>query len=88
MLKSLTPYAFPTRMDIHENKESGLVIATFTLPNMRKDDISIDIVDDQLVVSWNTTTQTDVEENGLVIQQSKKSKFSRSILLPPGTRVR
>jgi HSP20 family protein len=57
------------------------------LPNMRKEDVSIHIRDNQLIVSGNTDMQTDVEDDGFVMRESRRGRFSRSILLPSGTRV-
>merc|ERR1712166_1723159 len=43
--------ALRPRMDLHEDHKQNLVTATFELPGLKKDDVSIDINNNRLTVS-------------------------------------
>ena len=74
-------------MDIHEDAEKNLVTATFELPGLKKEDVSIDVQNNRLVVSGETTFSKESNEDGYIIKQRRRGKFSRMLPLPQGTQV-
>lgn len=74
-------------MDLHEDSEKNLVTATFELPGIRKEDISIDIHDSRLTVSGETKISEAHEEDGYAIRERRFGKFSRTLRLPAGVKV-
>jgi len=77
---------FQPKMDIHENAEHNLVTATFELPGMKKDEVSIDIRNSRLVISGETKHAKEFEENGYVHRERSSGKFSRTLPLPAGAK--
>ncbi|KAF9456976.1 small heat shock protein [Collybia nuda] len=78
--------ALKPRMDLHENKETNTVTATFELPGMRKEDVSIDIHNGRLSVSGETKISIDHEEGGYAVRERRFGKFSRTLELPQGVK--
>ena len=74
------------RVDIHDNKESKEITATFELPGLNKDDVVIDVHNNRLTVSGETKFEKDTEENGYVVKERRRGKFSRTLPLPTGTK--
>ncbi|KAF9456978.1 HSP20-like chaperone [Collybia nuda] len=79
-----TVRAVRPRMDLHENKDTNTVTATFELPGMRKEDVSIDIHNGRLSVSGETKISADHEEGGYAVRERRFGKFSRTLELPQG----
>jgi HSP20 family protein len=75
------------RLDLHENAETKQITATFELPGLNKEDVSIDIHNNRLTVSGETKFSKDSEENGYVVKERRRGKFSRTLPLPAGTKV-
>ena len=75
-------------MDIHENAENNLVTATFELPGLKKEDVKIDVHNDRLLVSGETSTTNENHDKGYTVRERSFGKFSRSIALPQGVKVR
>lgn len=75
---------FRPRMDVHENKESNVVTATFELPGLKKDDIAIDVHNGTLTVSGEVNTATEETKDGYVVRERRSGKFSRALQLPAG----
>ena len=74
-------------MDVHEDKEKNLITATFELPGLKKEDVSIELHNNRLVVSGETTFSKDTNEDGYIVKQRRRGKFSRMLPLPQGTQV-
>jgi len=74
-------------MDLHDSKEKGEVTATFELPGMKKEDVSIDVHNNQLVVSGQSTMSNNLEKDGYTVRERRFGRFSRTIPLPSGTNV-
>lgn len=74
------------RMDVHEDAEKNLVTATFELPGLRKEDVNIDVHNNQLTVSGETKQDASREENGYAVRERRYGKFSRTIPLPQGVK--
>ncbi|EPQ58632.1 HSP20-like chaperone [Gloeophyllum trabeum ATCC 11539] len=73
-------------MDVHEDAEKNLVTATFELPGLRKEDVNIDVHNNQLTVSGETKQDASREENGYAVRERRYGKFSRTIPLPQGVK--
>lgn len=75
-------------MDLHEDAEKNTVTASFELPGLKKEDINIDIHDGRLTVSGETKISEEREEDGYAIRERRFGKFSRTLRLPQGIKVR
>ena len=74
-------------MDVVQNDKDNTVTATFELPGLKKEDVTIDLQKNRLHVSGETKFENDTEENGWVVKERRRGKFSRSLPLPVGTKV-
>lgn len=72
------------RMDVHESKENNLVTATFELPGLKKDDVTIDVHQGRLTVSGAVNTSTEETKDGYVVRERRSGKFTRELPLPQG----
>ncbi|KAG6814497.1 hypothetical protein H0H92_000022 [Tricholoma furcatifolium] len=72
------------RMDLHENSDTNTVTASFELPGMKKEDVSIDVHNGRLIVSGETKSSSEYDEHGYAIRERKFGKFSRALQLPQG----
>lgn len=72
------------KLDVHENTQTGQVEATFELPGLKKDDVNIDVHNNRLTVSGESTQSTERDEAGYAVRERRFGKFSRSLQLPPG----
>ncbi len=74
-------------MDLHEDQEKNLVTATFELPGLSKENVQIDVKDNVLTVSGESTISSERDEKGYSVRERRFGKFSRSIPLPQGIKV-
>lgn len=74
-------------MNLQENPEQNTVTATFELPGMAKDKITIDVHNGNLTVSGAVSESSERGEHPYVIQERRFGKFSRTVKLPEGTDV-
>ncbi|KAI0721431.1 HSP20-like chaperone [Fomitopsis betulina] len=72
------------RMDLHEDNQQNVVTATFELPGLNKENVSIDVHNNVLVVTGESKVEEKRDENGYAIRERRFGKFSRSIPLPQG----
>ncbi|KAG2015318.1 hypothetical protein CC2G_008601 [Coprinopsis cinerea AmutBmut pab1-1] len=72
------------RMDLHEDTEKNLVTATFELPGLKKEDVSIDVHNGRLTVSAESKVSSDYEESGYAVRERRFGKLSRTLQLPTG----
>ena len=75
------------RLDLHEDAEKNLVTATFELPGLAKENVQIDVKDQVLSVSGESTVSSDRDEKGYSVRERRFGKFSRSLPLPQGIKV-
>lgn len=75
------------RMDFHESKDNNEFTATFELPGMKKEDVTIDVHDNRLIVSGHSSLSNELEKDGYAIRERKYGKFSRTLNLPVGIKV-
>jgi HSP20 family protein len=72
--------AWAPALDVHEDKESYTV--RVELPGLKREDISVSLQDDALVISGERKTET-IKENTEVHRQERfYGKFSRALTLP------
>ena len=74
-------------MDVHEDKQNNTVTATFELPGLKKEDVSIEVHNNVLNVSGETKISEDRDENGYVVRERRYGKFSRALPLPQGIKA-
>lgn len=74
-------------MDLHENSANNSVTATFELPGMQKEGVSIDVHNGRLTVSGETKMSSEHEESGYAVRERKYGKFARTLQLPQGVKV-
>ena len=74
-------------MDIREVGEE--LKATIDLPGMKKENINIDVHNDRLTISGETSTSTETSggDGSYSVRERSYGKFSRSLPLPRGTKV-
>jgi len=75
-------------MDLIESKDKNEVTATFELPSLRREDIRIDVQQNRLTVSGEAKTSEEHQEGDYVVRERQYGKFSRTLQLPVGTKVR
>ena len=76
------------RMDLHENTDKNSVTATFELPGLNKQNVAIDVHNGRLTVSGETKMSQEHEESGYAVRERRYGKFSRTLQLPQGVKVR
>jgi HSP20 family protein len=75
-------------MDLHENAESNTVTATFELPGFKKEDVQIDMQNGRLTVSAENKISSEHDESGYAVRERRYGKFSRTLQLPQGVKVK
>lgn len=80
-----------------ESADGLTVTAIFDLPRVQKDDMHVSFQGNRLVVSWRTVKITereepldaeDLESGTRILRELEHKKYSRTIPLPDGTKVR
>ncbi|TCD62353.1 hypothetical protein EIP91_006982 [Steccherinum ochraceum] len=84
--RNTAPRSMRPRMDVHEDNQNNVVLATFELPGLKKEDVNIDVHNNMLIVSGESKVSTDHDENGYAVRERRYGKFSRSIPLPQGVK--
>lgn len=74
------------RMDLHEDPQKNQVTATFELPGLKKEDVSIDVHNGRLTVSGESRMSSEHDENGYAVRERRYGKFSRTLQLPAGVK--
>ncbi|KAG6874232.1 hypothetical protein C0995_003778 [Termitomyces sp. Mi166 len=74
------------RMDLHEDSVNNVVTATFELPGLKKENVSIDVHNGRLTVSGESKSTTEHDEHGYALRERKYGKFSRTLQLPQGVK--
>ncbi|KAG6370525.1 HSP20-like chaperone [Boletus reticuloceps] len=74
------------RLDLHESKGSNVVTATFELPGLKSEDVTIDLHHNRLIISGESATSNSHEEGGYAVHERRYGKFFRTLQLPFGTK--
>lgn len=76
------------RLDVHENTEKNLVTATFEFPGFSKEDVQLNFQNGKLTVSAETKKSEDHPDTQYHSRERPHGKFSRTLQLPQGVKVR
>lgn len=74
-------------MDLYESKGTDEMTATFELPGMKKEDVSIDVHRNRLVVSGQSAISDSLDKDGYAVRERRFGKFFRTVPLPTGIKV-
>ncbi|PIL30303.1 hypothetical protein GSI_07485 [Ganoderma sinense ZZ0214-1] len=80
------PLVLRPRIDVHEDKEKNLVTATFELPGLNKENVSIDVHNNVLTVSGESKFESENTEDGYLLRERRFGRFSRSVPVPEGVK--
>jgi len=72
------------RMDVNYKKDTNDIVASFELPGLQKEDVSIDVHNNVLTVSGHSNTSSERHEDGYVVRERRHGKFTRALSLPQG----
>ena len=61
--------------------------ATFELPGLKSEDVTIDFHHNRLTVSGESSASNSHEEDGYAVRERRYGKFSRTLQVPFGTKV-
>lgn len=61
--------------------------ATFELPGLNKENVTIDVHNNLLTVSGESKFESDSNENGYLLRERRFGRFSRSVPVPEGIKV-
>lgn len=76
-------------MDLrHDSAADGAMTAVFEFPGLKREDINIDINNDILTISAESNTSSHHEQDGYAIRERHFGRFSRSLQVPRGAKVR
>ncbi|PIL30314.1 hypothetical protein GSI_07498 [Ganoderma sinense ZZ0214-1] len=81
------PRLLRPRVDVHEDKEKNLVTATFELPGLNKENVSIDVHNNLLTVSGESKFESENNEDGYLLRERRLGRFSRSVPVPEGIKA-
>ena len=71
---------FGLAVDVEENQDAYIVRAN--LPGIQLDDISVNVHEDVLTISGETTAENRAEDSRVLIRERRSGKFSRSLRFP------
>ena len=86
-----SPYPVLTenpRVDVRGDKEKNLVSATFELPGVNKENVSVDVHDSLLTVSGDSISEPGSNSLWYLLRQGQFGGFLRSFRVPDGVKVR
>jgi len=75
-------------MDLHEDSNKNVVSVTMELPGVKKEDVELEVRNGQLTVSAETKDLVEHSASGYAVRERRFGKFSRSLRLPKGVKVR
>jgi HSP20 family protein len=73
-------------MDLHENADSNTVTATFELPGLKQNDISIEVHNGRMTISAENKISSEHEESGYAVRERRYGKWFRTLQLPQGVK--
>ncbi|KAF9484745.1 HSP20-like chaperone [Pholiota conissans] len=74
------------RMDLLEYHDKNTVTAIFELPGLKKEDVQIDLHDNRMTVSGESSTSNGRDEGEYAVRERSFGKFSRTLQLPQGVK--
>lgn len=73
-------------LPIEVSERDGQLVIVAEVPGMAKDNISVDIDADRVVISGERTEQHEASRGSLYVSERRYGHFARAIVLPPGAR--
>ncbi|KAH9937330.1 HSP20-like chaperone [Fomitopsis serialis] len=67
------------RMDVHEDEKVNQITASFELPGLKKEDVTIDVHDNVLTVSGESKVSSERDEDGYA-HEDIKAKMENGVL--------
>ncbi|KAF9028799.1 hypothetical protein BDZ89DRAFT_1252504 [Hymenopellis radicata] len=64
-------------MELHEGAEKNIVTASFGLPGLEEEDVSIDVHDERLTITGERKIST---EERYAVKERKFGKFARTLI--------
>jgi HSP20 family protein len=77
--------AFVPEIDVFE--KDGRLITKIDLPGMKKEDVTLEIADGELIVSGERKTEVEEKKEGYYRCEREYGAFSRAIPLPKGVKL-
>lgn len=74
-------------MDLHDDKETNTITATFELPGVKKEDVQIDVQNNRLTIGAESNFSSEENKEEYVVKERRFGKFSRTLQLPQGVKV-
>lgn len=74
------------RMDVFEDPVTNMVTATFELPGVSRDKITIDVFNNRLTISGEVASYFDANY-GYILRERRTGPFARTLGLPEGIPV-
>lgn len=72
---------------MQENADANTVTASFDLPGVTPEQVNIDVDQDRLTISGEASTAQQTDERGYTVRERSWGRFSRTLVLPQGTKV-
>lgn len=67
-------------------QRNGKLVVRADLPGMSKDDVKVEVVDDNLIVEGERKAETEKEEDGVYTSERSYGSFRRCLALPEGAK--
>jgi len=75
------------KLDLRD-RDGNTMVATFELPGLRKEDVHIEIDDqNRLIVSGESHLSAETDRDGYIFRERRIGRFRRVLDIPPGTEV-
>jgi HSP20 family protein len=71
--------------DLEISQQNNELVVRADLPGMKKEDITVDVTDNELTISGERRKEQQSEQGGIYRSERSYGSFSRSIRLPEGT---
>lgn len=75
---------------MHVDEANNLVSATFELPGLQKENVNIELREQDGLLAISGQTQSSEEhkdDKGYVVRERREGRFARSVPVPKGTKV-
>jgi len=79
-----TGAAWSPEIDVFER--DGKLVVRADLPGLTREDVNVEVRDDELVISGERRSESEREEGSYYVREASYGKFHRSIPLPEGVR--
>jgi HSP20 family protein len=80
-----TTKAWAPRMDVYEKE--GAIVLDAELPGLKKEDVHVQVMGDDLIISGEARAETEVKEEAFYRSERTFGSFYRRLPLPSGTKA-